>query len=294
MKTYLRSSKFVARLAITPFVVIVLLIFVGCVGWSVQLSFTNSKLLPNGDFVGLDQYYRLFRTTRWIVSLKNMLLFGVFFVSGALILGFLLAILLDQKIRAEAFFRTIFLYPYSLSFVVTGLAWQWFLNPSLGLQNAVRELGWSSFTFDWLTDQSMAIYTIVIAAIWHGSGLVMALMLAGLRGVDPEIWRASKIDGIPTWRVYVHIVAPILGPVIFASVVLLSLSVVKGFDIVVAMTNGGPGIATEVPAKFVLDHILERANVGLAMAGATIMLITVISALAPWLYVQHMRKRNSP
>lgn len=293
MSRYLRSSKFASRVAITPFIIIVLVVFVGCVAWSVQLSFTGSKLLPSYKFVGLDQYVRLFATERWIVSLKNMVLFGIFFISGAIALGFLMAVLIDQKIRGESFFRTVFLYPYSLSFVVTGLAWQWLLNPTLGIQNAMREMGWTNFTFDWLANQDMAIYTIVIAAIWHGSGLVMALMLAGLRGVDQEIWRATRVDGVPTWRVYVHIIAPILGPVIFASVVLLGLSVIKGFDIVIAMTDGGPGIATEVPAKFVLDHLLERANVGLAMAGATVMLVTVIAALAPLLYVQHMRKKGS-
>lgn len=293
MSRYLRSSKFASRVAITPFIIIVLVVFVGCVAWSVQLSFTGSKLLPSYKFVGLDQYVRLFATERWIVSLKNMVLFGIFFISGAIALGFLMAVLIDQKIRGESFFRTVFLYPYSLSFVVTGLAWQWLLNPTLGIQNAMREMGWTNFTFDWLANQDMAIYTIVIAAIWHGSGMVMALMLAGLRGVDQEIWRATRVDGVPTWRVYVHIIAPILGPVIFASVVLLGLSVIKGFDIVIAMTDGGPGIATEVPAKFVLDHLLERANVGLAMAGATVMLVTVIAALAPLLYVQHMRKKGS-
>lgn len=290
MKYPLISSRLAARLTILPFVVIALTIFVGCVLWSVQLSFTSSKLLPNSDFVGLDQYIRLFNTTRWIVSLKNMVVFGVLFTSGSLVLGFLLAVFIDQKVRAESFFRTVFLYPHALSFVVTGLAWQWFLNPALGLQEMVRVAGWESFTFDWLVNRDFAIYTVVFAAIWQASGLVMALMLAGLRGVDPEIWKATKIDGVPTWRVYLHVIVPILGPVIFTSVILLSLSVVKGYDIVVAMTGGGPGIATEVPAKFVLDHLLQRANIGLAMAGATVMLLTVIAALAPWLYVKHVKK----
>ncbi|WP_422377711.1 carbohydrate ABC transporter permease [Roseibium sp.] len=289
----LSSSQLTARLVITPFVIVAVTIFVICVLWSVQLSFTGSKLLPSHDYVGLRQYERLFATTRWLVSLQNMVTFGIFFVGGSLVFGFLLAVFIDQKVRAESVFRTIFLCPHALSFVVTGLAWQWLLNPSLGIQKSVRELGWEGFTFDWLVDQQMAIYTIVIAAIWQASGLVMALMLAGLRSVEPEIWKAARVDGIRPWRVYLHVIVPILGPVIFTSVVLLSLSVIKGYDIVVAMTNGGPGIATEVPAKFVLDHILRRANIGLAMAGATVMLITVIAALAPWLYAQNMRKRRA-
>lgn len=289
----LNSSQLAARLVIAPFVIVAITIFVICVLWSIQLSFTNSRLLPSSEFVGLRQYERLFSTTRWLVSLQNMVTFGIFFVGGSLLFGFLLAVFIDQKVRAESVFRTIFLCPHALSFVVTGLAWQWLLNPSLGIQKTVRDLGWEGFAFDWLVNPDMAIYTIVIAAIWQASGLVMALMLAGLRSVEPEIWKAAKIDGIKTWRVYLHVVVPILGPVVFTSVVLLSLSVIKGYDIVVAMTDGGPGIATEVPAKFVLDHILRRANIGLAMAGAAVMLITVIAALAPWLYAQNMRKRSA-
>jgi glucose/mannose transport system permease protein len=176
-----------------------------------------------------------------------------------------------------------------MSFVVTGLAWQWFLNPTLGLQKLVRDLGFQSFTFDWLVNQEMVIYTLVIAGVWQASGLIMAILLAGLRGVDEDLWKAARIDGIPTWRVYLSIVLPLLGPMVVTATVLLAVQVVKLFDLVVAMTRGGPGIASEVPAKFVMDHLFERNNIGLATAAATMMLVTVVAVLAPWIYARYIR-----
>jgi glucose/mannose transport system permease protein len=184
-------------------------------------------------------------------------------------------------------FRTIYLYPHALSFIVTGLVWQWFLNPTLGLQKLVRDAGFESFSFDWLVSREMAIYTIVIAGLWHSSGLIMAILLAGLRGVDDQIYKAARVDGIPIWRYYLSIVLPIIRPMVITAAVLLALAVVKVYDLVVAMTGGGPGIASEVPAKFVMDHLFQRQNVGLATACATFMLVTVIIVVAPWLYTQY-------
>ncbi|WGF88939.1 carbohydrate ABC transporter permease [Marinivivus vitaminiproducens] len=273
-------------LALAPTALVVLVVFLGCMLWTVRLSFTSSQLLPRFDFVGFEQFERLLGMGRFIVSAQNLVIFGVLFIAGCLVLGYLLAVFIDQKVRAEGAFRSIFLFPHAMSFVVTGLAWQWLLNPELGLQRLVRSWGWESFTFDWLVDRDMAIYTIVIAAIWQAAGLVMVILLAGLRGVDADLWKAAKIDGIPTWRVYGWIVTPLLKPMIVTAVVLLAISVVKLFDLVVAMTHGGPGIATEVPAKFVMDHLFERNNIGLATACAVMMLITVLAVLAPWLYAR--------
>jgi glucose/mannose transport system permease protein len=196
-------------------------------------------------------------------------------------------VFIDQRVRNEGVFRTIFLYPHALSFIVTGLVWQWFLNPTLGLQKLVRDLGFESFGFDWLVNREMVVYTLVIAGIWQSAGLVMAILLAGLRGVDEDIWKATRVDGIPTWRVYLSIVLPLLRPMLITVTVLLAIAVVKVYDLVVAMTGGGPGIASEMPAKFVMDHLFQRGNVGLATACATVMLITVIAVLAPWLYTQY-------
>jgi glucose/mannose transport system permease protein len=285
-------TRLPAAIALLPTALVVLIVYIGCMLWTVRLSFTSSTLLPKLDWVGLAQYSRLFVNDRFVTSAENIVIFGALFISGCLILGFLLAVFIDQNVRGESVFRTMFLYPYAMSFVVTGVAWQWFLNPGLGLQKLVRDMGFTSFTFDWLVNQQMAIYTIVIAGLWHGSGLTMAILLAGLRGVDEDLWKAAKVDGIPTWRVYTSVVLPLLRPMIVTATVLLTAGVVKLYDLVVAMTLGGPGIATEVPAKFVMDHLFERNNIALGTAAATIMLIAVVAVLAPWIYARYIRPQG--
>jgi glucose/mannose transport system permease protein len=281
------TRRLPAMLALVPAAIAVVVVYLGCMLWTVRLSFTSSKLLPTLDFVGLEQYERLLGNVRFLISVQNVVIFGVLFLLGCLVLGFLLAAFIDQRVRAEGTLRTIYLYPHAMSFIVTGLVWQWFLNPTLGLQKLVQDAGWQSFTFDWIVNKEMVVYTLVIAGVWQSAGLVMAILLAGLRGVEDDLWKAARVDGIPTWRVYVSIVLPILRPMLITSTVLLAIAVVKVYDLVVAMTNGGPGGASEMPAKFVMDHLFERANVGLAMACATVMLITVIAVLAPWLYSQY-------
>src|ERR1700732_1476648 len=228
---------------------------------------------------------------RWQGSGPNIAIFGCLFILATLVLGFVLAARIDQRVRAENLLRSVFLYPFSMSFIVTGLAWRWMLDPTFGIEKVGRDLGLSAFHFDWLVRPERVIYTLVIAAVWHASGLVMAIMLAGLRGVDPEIWKAARIDGLPPWRVYLSIVVPMLGPSFATASVLLATSVVRLYDLSVAMTNGGPGLASEVPAKFVMDHLFERGNLGLATAAATSMLITVAAVVAPWLYWQARHQR---
>lgn len=278
-----------AQIALVPAWLIVLFAYVGTIAWTIRISFTSTRVFPVYDFVGFRQYERLFGTERWIISSQNVFIFGGCFIIGCLLFGFLLAVFIDQKIRAESVFRTIFLYPYAMSFIVTGLVWQWVLNPTLGVQQTVRNWGWQDFTFDWLVRGDRAIYVIAIAGIWQASGLVMAILLAGLRGVDQELWKAARVDGIPTWRVYLHVIVPMLAPMFVTSTVLLAIAVVKVYDLVIALTGGGPGISTEVPAKFVIDYLFNRQNVGLATAASTVMFITVLVVLTPWLYSQYFR-----
>ena len=276
--------------ALWPMALVVLVGYAGSTLWSLRVSLSSSRTFPSGDFVGLAQYERLFGNERWLHALSNLAVYGVLFIAACMVLGFLLAVFIDQKVRAESLFRTILLYPYAMSFVATGLVWQWVLNPGSGLQQAVRRLGWEDFTFDWIIDQDKAIYTVVIAAVWQASGLVMALMLAGLRGIDEEIWKATRIDGIPKWRVYFQLVLPMLAPTVATVFVLLFTGVVKVFDSVVAMTQGGPGTASDVPAKFIMDHLFGRANIALASAGSIVLLATVLVLVAPFLYA---RSRNA-
>ncbi|MBJ6986960.1 sugar ABC transporter permease [Devosia sp. MC521] len=275
-----------AKIAALPMIATVLVVFVGCTIWTIYYSFTNSKLLPTGKFVGFDQYDRLFATSRWNISVTNLMTYGAMSLVLTLVLGFLLAVLMDQKIRFESAFRTIMLYPFALSFIVTGLVWQWIMNPTLGLQGAMRDLGWANFTFDWISNPRMVLFALLIAGLWQGVGFCMVLMLAGLRGVDEEIWKAARVDGIPTWRTYISIVLPMMRGVLVTAVVLIGSGIVRLYDLVVALTNGGPGISSEVPAKYVVNYMFSGGNIGQAMAAATMMLISVMIIMIPWAYLE--------
>jgi glucose/mannose transport system permease protein len=278
-----------AYLALLPMAATVLLAYLGTMLWTARVSVSSSRTFPASDFVGAAQYIRLFNNERWLLSLQNVAVYGALFIVACLLIGFLLAVFIDQKVMAEGALRTIFLYPYAMSFVATGLIWQWILNPELGIQEVLHKLGFAEARFDWIVDQDMAIYTIVIATVWQAAGLVMALMLSGLRGVDEEIWKAARIDGIPRWRVYVSIVLPMLGASLSTAFVLLFVMVVKVFDAVVAMTQGGPGTASEVPAKFIMDYLFGRANIGLASAASIVLLSTVLAIVAPLYFVRSRR-----
>jgi glucose/mannose transport system permease protein len=281
-----KRFPFAAWLALLPMVVTVVFAYLGTMVWTARVSLSNSRTFPSGDFAGFTQYARLFHNDRWLLSLQNIVIYGACFIAACMVIGLLLAIFIDQRVVAEGALRTVFLYPYAMSFVATGLVWQWILNPELGAQAVLHKLGFAHARFDWIVDQDWVIYTIVIATVWQASGLVMALLLAGLRGIDDELWKAARIDGIPRWRVYASIVVPMLGPSISTAFVLLFVMVVKLYDAVVAMTQGGPGTASEVPAKFIMDYLFGRANIGLASAASIVLLATVLAILAPFFYAR--------
>lgn len=282
-----------AKIAITPMVAIVLVVFIGCTLWSVWFSFTNSRALPNGEFIGWAQYERLLTNRRWRISATNLMTYGFFSLVFTMVVGFVLAVLMDQRIRFEDSFRTIFLYPFALSGIVTGLVWQWIMNPTLGLQSTMRGLGWTNFTFDWITNTDMVLYAVLIAGLWHGTGFVMVLMLAGLRSVDDEIWKAAKVDGIPTWRTYLQIVLPMMRGVVVTTLVIVGSGIVRTYDLVVALTNGGPGLSSEVPAKYVINYMFNAGNLGQALAASTVMLATVMVILIPWAVVEFGQKKST-
>jgi glucose/mannose transport system permease protein len=282
-----------AKIAATPMMATVLVVFVGCTLWTIYFSFTNSKSLPTGTLVGLDQYIRLFNNSRWQVSVKNIMLYGVTSLFFTMIVGFLLAVLMDQKIRFESTYRTIFLYPFALSFIVTGLVWQWIMNPAFGLQGTLNNMGWTSFTFDWLKNRDMVIYALVIAGLWQGTGFVMVLLLAGLRSIDEEIWKAARVDGIPAWRTYLQIVLPMMRGVIVTTLVIVGSGIVRLYDLVVAMTQGGPGISSEVPAKYVYNYMFGAGNLGQGLAASSVMLLTVFIILIPWMMIEFRPKHNN-
>lgn len=304
-----------AKIAAIPMVLTALVIFVGCTVWTVVFSFTKSKLLPKKifetedlfsipmptwlirdgaldisyisgfatkNFVGLDQYERLWSQNRWLISIENLAIYGFCSMVFSLVIGFCLAAMLDQKIRFENTFRSIFLFPFALSFIVTGLVWQWILNPEFGVQSIVRSLGFENFIFDPLYNADIVIYGVLIAGLWQGTGLIMCLMLAGLRGIDEDIWKAARIEGIPMWKTYLLIVIPMMRPVFVTTLVIIAAGIVKVYDLVVAQTNGGPGIASEVPAKYVYDYMFQNQNLGQGFAASTMMLLSVLIIVIPW------------
>lgn len=275
-----------AKIAATPMVATVLVVFIGCTLWTIWYSFTNSRVLPSGTFVGFDQYERLFSTSRWNKSVSNLLFYGSMSLVFTLVFGFVLAVLMDQKIRFESAFRTIMLYPFALSFIVTGLVWQWIMNPALGLQGTMRNYGWENFTFDWINRPDMVLYALLIAGLWQGTGFVMVLFLAGLRGIDDEIWKAARVDGIPVWRTYVSIILPMMRGIFVTAVVLIGSGIVRLYDLVVALTKGGPGIASEVPATYVYSYMFTAGNIGQGLAASTMMLLTVLIIIVPWAYLE--------
>ena len=282
-----------AKIAALPMVLTTLVVFVGGTIWTVVYSFTDSKLLPRERWVGFDQYERLWSNSRWLVSIENLAFYGVMSLVFTVSMGFLLAVLMDQKIRFEDTFRTIMLYPFALSFIVTGLVWQWILNPDFGLQGIVRDLGWESFAFDPLRNPDTVLYGLLIAGLWQGTGFVMCLMLAGLRGIDDDIWKAARVDGIPTWKTYLVVIIPMMRPVFVTTLVIVAAGIIKLYDLEVAMTSGGPGgNASQVPAMYVYDYMFQAQNLGQGFAASTMMLLSVLIILIPWAYLEFGGKKH--
>ena len=269
-----------------------LVVFVGGTLWTVFYSFTDSKLLPRERFVGFDQYERLWGSSLWVTSIQNIMFFGAMSLVFTIVMGFVLAALMDQKIRFEDTFRTIMLYPFALSFVVTGLVWQWILNPDLGIQHVVREMGWTTFNFDPMNNPDTVLYGLLIAGLWQGTGFTMVLMLSGLRGIDEDIWKAVKVDGIPTWKAYLFVIIPMMRPVFITVLVLAAAGIIRLYDLVVAQTSGGPGISSQVPAMYVYRYMFSAQNLGQGFAASTMMLLSVLIVLIPWAYLEFGGKKR--
>ncbi|WP_028455946.1 carbohydrate ABC transporter permease [Chitinilyticum litopenaei] len=286
------AERWLPRVVLAPSFLLSLVFIYGFIAWNGYLSFTASRMLPNYEWVGLAQYEALFASERWWVAVQNLGLFAVLFIAGAMGVGIFLAILLDQKIRAEGALRTIYLYPLALSFIVTGTAWKWMLNPGLGLEKLMHDWGFTSFTFDWLVNPDYSIYTVVIAAMWQSSGFVMALFLAGLRGIDDSIIKAAQIDGASLPRIYWRIVLPALRPVFFSTLMILSHIAIKSFDLVMALTGGGPGFSSDLPATFMYQMAFTRGQMGLGAASSMMMLATVAALVVPYLYSELRSKRR--
>ncbi|WP_378948764.1 carbohydrate ABC transporter permease [Mesorhizobium sp. ANAO-SY3R2] len=280
------------KIVLAPSFAVILIFVYGFIIFTAFLSFSGSKLLPDfSTWVGFGNYVRLFNHPNWITALKNLAIFSVLYIVVCSAIGLGLAIFLDQKIRGEGFLRPIYLYPMALSFIVTGVAWKWFLDPGIGLEHVMQSWGWESFSFRWIKEGKMAIYTIVIAAVWQSSGFVMAMFLAGLRGVDNEIIKAAQIDGASTMTIYRRIIIPLMRPVFLSAFVVLAHLAIKSYDLVVAMTDGGPGTATWTPALFMQKFTFGRNEMGMGAASAIIMLMMIFAIIVPYLYSELGRKK---
>lgn len=286
MRASALADRWLPRLVLSPTLAASLVFVYGFIALTGYLSLTPSRMMPRFEFAGLANYETLFGLDRWWTAAYNLGVFGVLFIVISLAIGLLLAVLLDQRIRAEGALRAVYLYPMALSFIVTGAAWKWILNPELGLENAVRQWGYAGFTFDWIVDPDMAIYTVVIAAVWQSSGFVMALFLAGLRGIDDSIIKAAQVDGASLPTIYARIVIPSLRPVFLSVFLILAHIAIKSFDLVMALTAGGPGTSSSVPAVFMYQYAFTRGQLGVGAASAMMMLATILAVLVPMLYME--------
>ncbi|CAK7260760.1 MULTISPECIES: carbohydrate ABC transporter permease [unclassified Shinella] len=287
-----RLAGWLPRIVVAPSLLVVIVTVYLFILWTGVISVTSSKFVPTYDFVGLEQYVRLWATPRWHTAVANLFIFSALFLALSTGLGLLMAILLDQNIRAEGALRAIYLYPMALSFIVTGTAWKWIMNPGLGVQKVVNDLGWTDFRFDWITSPDMAIYTVVVAGVWQSSGFAMAIFLAGLRGIDNSVIKAAQIEGASLPLIYRQIIIPMLRPAMLSVIVLLSYIAIKSFDLVLALTNGGPGTATELPSTFMFSATFRRNQMGVGAASAVMMLMTVAAIIVPYLYSE-LRSENN-
>ena len=286
-------KKNLPKIVVAPSFAVVLWFVYGFIGWTFYISLTKSKLLPNYEFWGIHQYVRLWQMPRWHIAVENLFIFTTLFIILCIFIGVILSIFLDQKIRSEGVIKTIYLYPMALSFIVTGTAWKWILNPTMGIEKFAHQIGFENFQFDWLVTPGMSIYTIVIAGVWQSSGFIMAIFLAGLRSVDDEVIKAAKVDGASTFSIYTKIVLPMMRPVFMSAIVILVHLSIKSYDLVIALTAGGPGISSDMPAVFMTKMAFGRSEVGLASASAIMMFATVSAIIVPYLYSELRREQDA-
>lgn len=285
-------ERHIPKMVLAPSFIAILVFVYGFIAWTAWVSLTRSRLLPKYEIEGTIQYERLFASPRFDTAMMNLFIFGTLFIVISMVLGLLIAILLDQKIRTEGVLRTIYLYPMALSMIVTGTAWKWIMNPGLGIEKMVRDWGFENFSFDWVIDPDMAIYAVVIAGVWQASGFVMALFLAGLRSVDGEIIKAAQVDGIPSWRIYSAIIIPSMAPIFLSAFIVLAHLAIKSFDLVIALTGGGPGYATDLPATYMYAMAFSRGDIGQAASSAMVMMAVVFAIIVPYLYSELRAKHD--
>ncbi len=278
------GSERLSALIVAPSAIAVVVFVYGFIGWSAFISMTDWRgLAPTYNFVGLDQYSSLFQLPRFRADLVNTGVFTLLFLAGNLFFGLLLATLLDRRLRGEGFFRNLFMFPMSVSFVVTGTIWVWIFNPTSGLNTLFGALGFDTAAWGWITDPRFALTCVAMAAIWQMAGFTMAQYLAGLRGISDDVREAARIDGANEAQIFRHILLPQLLPVTVGAIVILGHISLKIFDLIFVMTQGGPARATDMPGIFMFEITFRGDFFARGAAIGIVMLVIVALLIVPYL-----------
>lgn len=277
-----------AILVLTPSIIAVALFIYSFIGWTFYISTVKwNSQVRDFTFVGLTNWERLVTDRRFLIDLRNLVYYALGFMTQCILIGFTLASLLDQKIKGEALFRTIFIFPFAVSGIVTGVAWRWLMQPTTGVNVLFANIGLENFQPAWNSHPDFGMFAVTIAASWQFTGYVMALYLAGLRGIPNELREAAAIDGAGTWQTYRHIIIPLLLPVTFTAIVLTGMNSIRVFDIIAPMGGSGPGFATDTLAFFMFQSTFGAYRYSLGAAIGAFMIILSGVLVIP--YLQSMR-----
>jgi len=281
---WLRSDTLIAILVLTPSIIAVAVFIYAFIFWTIYSSLVLwNDVNPDYTWVGLRNFVRLLQTDRFLIDLHNILIYTVLFLVECIVVGFLLAVFLDQRIKGEAIFRTIFLLPFAVSAIVTGVAWRWLMNPDSGIDLLFRSVGLGFLHSNWFTDPNFGIAAVTIASSWQMSGYVMALYLAALRGIPGELREAAAIDGAGVIALYRYVIIPLLTPVTYTVVVIVGGIALRAFDIISSMTSSGPAFADDTPAFFMFQTTFQSNHFSQGAAIAVVMLILAAILTIPYL-----------
>lgn len=281
------KDRYLSILLISPSIVAVLIFIYGFISWSVRVSLSKWKgLNPDFTWNGLTNYIQLFADPRFAVDVRNTLIFTGVFVIGSILLGFLLAVMLDQGLKGEGFFRSLFLFPMAISYIVTGVVWRWLMNPASGSRTSGFNLLFSYLHLDflqnaWHTTPVWGIAAIALAAIWQMSGYTMALYLAGLRSIPVELREAAQIDGANEVQIYRHIMLPLLSPVTLSALIILGHMSLKVFDLIIAVA--GKQLPLDVPAIYMWQTTFDGLFYGRGAAIGILLLLSVALLIIPYI-----------
>jgi glucose/mannose transport system permease protein len=278
------TDRLISIALIAPSVIAVAVFVYYFIARTFYISLVNwNDLAPDFTWVGLRNYAGLLENERFQIDIRNTVVFTFVFIVACLAIGLLLASLLDMHIKGEAIFRNIFMFPLAVSFIVTGVVWRWLESPSSGINLLFDAVGLDFLKSGWFTDPKIGILAVVIAATWQMSGYVMAMYLAGLRGISEEIKEAARVDGATEWQIFMGIILPLLQPITLSAVIILGHISLKIFDLTKAMTGPGPGFSSDVPALHMYETTFFGSHFSQGAAIAIVLLVFVSALIVPYL-----------